>query len=893
LDKSLLEKLKSIFANLVKPVAIGLYLGFGFVWLTHNYYNQLDPSEQSSRVMQIVNQLVAASNDMRLRFRGERPGHPDVAILDIDNESIEAIGQWPWPRSQIASLFKEAFTSGAKVIASDIVWSEASHRREKTFYNQIKDSGQISSDLDALMQRSLLDLDEDLLFAKTMEPFSDRFIFGNVYQNEFEFHRKYINNGYITVCNDWQFKNSPEGKLWLEQDDPKLIVVDQTEAQQLPFPKELAELYQETAEFKKNPQHFCHNMFLREDSDPLWNDLNESWDNLKTDLKLEGESYGSWVKQFKESYYANQVLEVDTWLLNIEPLREVAKNNGYFNARLDSDSTIRRAQLVARYGSHYFPSIAFRAYLLATNKMAQINILPDPNWDRARGQVKGVRELQILNDEGEFEFSIPIASDGSMVINYAGPQKMFPHVRAADIIDTKKDTVTVSQRVFDDKEKRWRERTWQAPKTEFMKGKVLVAGVSAIGVYDIRVVPFPDPTYPGVETHANVIDNLLRRDFLRVNENEPPLMLIFCFILAIVLALSLSRLGAVAGMAVTLFFLTGVYLFDRFFLFSRGITAATALPALQIIAPYIILTFYKYFTEERSKRALRQTFSKYVSPQIVEEILSDPKNLELGGRKAHITVFFSDLRGFTTISEKLDPRALSDLLNSYLTPMTEIVFKNKGTLDKYMGDAIMAFFGAPIAYKEHAAFACRCALEQMAKLRIMQKEFLARGLPHIDIGIGLNTGECSVGNMGSETVRNYTVMGDAVNLASRLEGINKEYGTHIVISEFTFNEVKDQFTCREIDKVRVKGKAEPVRIFELMAEGPLPPEQEQMRQAFLKGYKLYLEMQFRDAIEAFKEAISARPEGDPTAKIYIERCEDYLSEPPPSNWDGVYVMKTK
>jgi adenylate cyclase len=281
-----------------------------------------------------------------------------------------------------------------------------------------------------------------------------------------------------------------------------------------------------------------------------------------------------------------------------------------------------------------------------------------------------------------------------------------------------------------------------------------------------------------------------------------------------------------------------------------------------------------------------------VSPAIVNEILKDPANLELGGRKEKITVFFSDLRGFTTISEKLDPRALSDLLNSYLTPMTELVFKNRGTLDKYMGDAIMAFFGAPIAYGDHAKHAARCALQSLVTLRELQAEYKAKGLPDIDMGIGLNTGEASVGNMGSQTVRNYTVMGDTVNLGSRLEGINKEYGTRIVVSEFTYEEIKDTFICRELDLVRVKGKLKPVRIYELVAEGKAEQKTAETLKHFSSGFQLYLQKKWDEALVSFNGALDVTPDDEPS-KLYIDRCMEFQKNPPPADWDGVFVMTTK
>jgi len=257
-----------------------------------------------------------------------------------------------------------------------------------------------------------------------------------------------------------------------------------------------------------------------------------------------------------------------------------------------------------------------------------------------------------------------------------------------------------------------------------------------------------------------------------------------------------------------------------------------------------------------------------------------------------MSVFFSDVRGFTTISEKLDPRALSDLLTRYLTPMTQIVFANKGTLDKYMGDALMAFFGAPLVFDDHAKHACRSALQSLEKLKELQAQFKAQGLPEIDIGIGINSGEMSVGNMGSDIVRSYTVMGDSVNLGSRLEGINKEYGTRVIISQFTYEDVKDSFCCREVDWVRVKGKMEPVRIFELICEGEPEGMTREVLSHFSQGFNLYHEKKFAEALDCFRKASQLNPTDGPS-ELYIERCETFLQEPPPEQWDGVFVMKTK
>lgn len=371
----------------------------------------------------------------------------------------------------------------------------------------------------------------------------------------------------------------------------------------------------------------------------------------------------------------------------------------------------------------------------------------------------------------------------------------------------------------------------------------------------------------------------------------------FILIGGLLMSAGLTWSGPVAGLGIMLFGLFTVYAVDRYVLFNNGFLVNVSIPIFTVFFNFVGITSYKYFTEEKKKQELKGTFAKYVSPAVVDEILKDPENIELGGKKVELTVMFSDVRGFTTISEKLDPRALSDLLNSYLTPMTDLVFETKGTLDKYMGDAIMAFWGAPIPLEDHPKRAANCALLMLKKLKELQFEYMQKGLPSIDIGIGLNTGDMSVGNMGSNTVRSYTVMGDAVNLGSRLEGINKEYGTRIIISEFTQSRIADDFITREVDWVRVKGKAQPVRIFELIgnrAPGPLQADEVMLRllPSFESGFQLYHERRFAEARQAFTEALAIKPD-DECSKLYLERCQDYIQEPPDSDWDGVYTMKTK
>jgi adenylate cyclase len=317
-------------------------------------------------------------------------------------------------------------------------------------------------------------------------------------------------------------------------------------------------------------------------------------------------------------------------------------------------------------------------------------------------------------------------------------------------------------------------------------------------------------------------------------------------------------------------------------------------PTIQLCAQFLGITVYGYLTEGREKQKIKNAFQFYLSKSVVDEVLQDPTKLSLGGEKRVCTVLFSDIRGFTTISERLAPEQLSALLNQYLTPMTNIVFKHQGTLDKYMGDAIMAIFGAPVRHGNHASQACFVALEMMEDLRRLHEVWRSQGLPELDIGIGMNTGPMSVGNMGSEVRFDYTVMGDNVNLGSRLEGINKQYGTNIIISEATYLEAQNDIYARHLDSVRVKGKREPVQIYELLGKGDPTPEHTLLMKQFQQSLVHYRSQEWNEAI-AILEIIRKETKPDDFASgVYIKRCETMRdSSPPGPDWDGVFTMTSK
>jgi adenylate cyclase len=324
----------------------------------------------------------------------------------------------------------------------------------------------------------------------------------------------------------------------------------------------------------------------------------------------------------------------------------------------------------------------------------------------------------------------------------------------------------------------------------------------------------------------------------------------------------------------------------------QGIWLNAVYPLLTMVIVYTAVTLYRYIIEEREKRKIRGAFSFYVNPSVVNEMLKNPEKLKLGGDKKELSVLFSDIRGFTTLAEEMEPETLVNLLNEYLTDMTNVVFEFDGLLDKYIGDAVMAVFGAPLEQADHPMLACRTALKMLERLRKMQEKWEAEGTPRLDIGIGINTGPMVVGNMGSERRFDYTVMGDSVNLASRLEGINKEYGTQVVISEFTHDRVKDDFFCRELDAVRVKGKVRPVKIFELVALRSDEDPRIDIIEPFAKALRHYRKQEWDRAEEKFNEVLSKTPE-DVAAQLYLQRIANLREEPPGPDWDGVFTMKRK
>jgi adenylate cyclase len=537
---------------------------------------------------------------------------------------------------------------------------------------------------------------------------------------------------------------------------------------------------------------------------------------------------------------------------------------GFFNISADPDGVLRRTLLVLPFGRskdindwQMFGSLevqAVRLYLGLPTTQLSVDFNPI-----------GVASIN-------FGDQLKIKPDytGHMQINYRGPRGSYLYKSIADVVTRNFEPGT-------------------------FKEKIVLVGASATGIGDQRSTPYGGIDYPGVEVHANVIDNILNQNFLVRGARQALWDVLTILFLGIPLGIWMALVqprwmwfgaGLLAPLAAAdyLAFLDGWWL-------------NFTMPAMTLVGNVVLVSLYRVLIEEKEKRKVRAEFANYLSPEVIRRLLVDPSLVD--PKKTDITVMFSDIRGFTTISEKLDAQELAVFLNQYLSDMTRIVFKNNGTLDKYIGDAVMAFWGAPYEEPGHATKACRAALEMMKRVRELQKVWEAEGKPSLEIGIGLNTGVASVGRMGSSLRRGYTALGDAVNLSSRLEGLNKDYGTHIIVNETTYEGAKDDgFVFRELDLIRVKGKLQPVTIYQLMgqqtdlvADGRAEEVRSQVEQ-FARALELFRNRKWDAAQRAFQEFLDRWPEDGPS-RVYWKRCQEYLFDEPSANWDGVFVMTHK
>jgi adenylate cyclase len=755
-------------------------------------------------IFTFLQRLEFDSLDARFRYRprSATPIDPAILIIDIDQQSEEVFGRWPFSHTYFATLLDTLHTDGAAVAAFDATFTkpevsaEPIRVFEKALQAHRKKIESVDPQLAAELRNLAANSEPDEKFAAAISRF------GNVVLGNFFLYTK------------------------ADLRDLSPAVLDAYAKQLSFFGIPEVEAVKSRTEFGKQDRANLIAKFQRENLLPKGGEANL---DLFTNA-LGGSSSGI----------------------------------GFFNVPSDIDGVVRTTALVIPFGpSDDLSNVDFYGSLAVMTVRAYLGVHDDLLL--TFGQT-GIKDLQFGN-----KLAVTPNDIGQALINYHGPANTYPHYSMADIVEGK------------------------FPPGLF-RGKIVLIGATATGIGDIKATPVTTGTdYPGVEIHANVIDNLLHNNFLLRGAKQQ----LVDFLTILLLGLPL---GIFMALVQPRFMYLGIGLlvplvWVDYAAFLHGWWLNFSVPAITITSNVLLVSLYRALVEEKEKRKVRGYFSQFVSPEVVNQLLLDPRLVE--PRKTEISVMFSDIRGFTTISEQLDAQELAQFLNEYLSDMSAIVLDKLGTVDKFIGDAVMAFWGAPVAIEAPALKACDSALQMMVRVREIQTKWEAQGRPHLDIGIGINTGNASVGNMGSAQRYAYTALGDTVNLASRLEGLNKDYGTHIIVNESTYASVSEGgLLFRELDLIRVKGKTEPVTIYELIGRaGELsvygePEDLEKRLAAFRQARELYTQRQWEAAQKAF-ETILAKWDGDGPSRTYWKRCQEYLFDEPPSGWDGVFTMTHK
>jgi len=553
---------------------------------------------------------------------------------------------------------------------------------------------------------------------------------------------------------------------------------------------------------------------------------------------------------FKEKSYA----------ANLSKLQSAAISGGFFNnPNVDEDGVYRRLPLLVNYKGQLYEALSLALFRTLLGK-------PEVKFITGEGYGNNETDSQRLEGLEIESFNIPVDETSTLLVPYRGRQGSFPYISATDVLN---GIVDVAK----------------------LKDKIVIVGTSAAGLLDLRATPVQN-VYAGVEVHANILSGLLDQTIKSRPSYILAIELIELLVICLVAILVFPRLPVfLSAIIFNTLLISGTALnFYCWTIWNIDTVLATPITLLTLL--YGIQIFFGFFFESRKKKQLGNIFGQYIPPELVEQMSQSDEEFSLKGESREMTVLFSDVRGFTTISEGMEPQELCELINDILTPVTRVIHEHKGTIDKYIGDAIMAFWGAPMHNPQHASYAVKAGLAILQALTTIQKDFKAKGWPEVDIGIGLNTGKMSVGNMGSQFRIAYTIMGDAVNLGSRLEGLTKQYGVKMIVSESTLL-AAPEFTYRELDKVRVKGKHKPITIYEpLGVTEDIDAEKLQTLALLNRGLHDYRHQQWTAAQNIFAQLAEQYPH-DKLYSIYLERIAYYLESPPETDWDGAFTHTSK
>jgi len=838
-----------------------------------------------SALRSLVESLELKTYDTRFRARGEVPPSPDIVIVGIDQRTLDRAGSWPIPRTQYARLLENLAGDGARVVGIDLNFPKPDDRsgrelvrRAREDYLQRTPAGRRDPAYLARLDAMEREADTDARFAEAIRK-SGRVVLG-----------------YFFFIGE----------------------------------KEVGSI----------------NQAAQEEADSLLQFATFTTRGLKD---ARGEAPPPLQETFperEEPYLAETNLAVFTEAADFRV--------GFFNVSADADGVVRHATLAMKYASgwknedteaNFYPSFdlqVLRAYLSVPEQETVLLY-----------NAAGVEAVELGKRR------IPADTDGRLLVHYQGGPLTYPHVSFVDVAEG------------------------SFPPGTF-RDKIALVGPTALGIADFRPTPYAESFHPGVEIHANILDTVLNQRFLHRGPREQLIDLGVILLFGAGLGLLLVRVRPawttpVAAATLAAFVLAAYAALVWFHSWLNVV-----IPSGVLVANFGLVTAVRMLLEEREKRRIHSAFHHYVPAGLLRELVKNPESLKLGGEERELTILFSDIRGFTSLAEKLTPLELTHFLNAYTDEMTDIVFLHWGTLDKYQGDAVMAFWGAPYEQDDHALRACAAALDMSRRVDELRALWREQGKPDINIGLGLSTGEVVVGNMGSRKRFNYTVLGDAVNLASRLEGVNKQYATRILVSEFTFEQAGNPLVLlerrlgqhyrvtpeemwasngseaaqearraaihlalrlrlaphqqlaaryalgadgqaeraaadvgqarardkaldktlkeagrslrpllfRQLDWIRVKGKQEPVGLYELVGEGGEGDSLAKLLELYHTGLQAYRGQQWQVAVGIFETILREWPADGP-AGLMATRCRQYLSDPPPPDWDGVYEMKTK
>lgn len=536
---------------------------------------------------------------------------------------------------------------------------------------------------------------------------------------------------------------------------------------------------------------------------------------------------------------------------NIPGIMRASEVAGFFNFFPDSDGMVRRVPLLAMHGGMVYPSLDLQLLRIALD------------WPTvtARITAAGVESVNLGHRVIRTDLG------GDMLLNHYGPARTFRYVSALDVLNGREDA-------------------------SLLKHAIVLLGVTAVGVYDQRATPF-DATFPGVEAHAAAVANMLTGSEI----HRPPYLGLIEVLLVLLLSFGSGWLASRGGPALQSALLLGLPLLilgAGMWLFAAyDIWLKVSYLVIGVLLTTLPVTLLEYVVEARRRGFIHDAFSRYLAPQVVASLARHPEALKLGGEQRVLTAMFSDIASFSAFSETLSPERLVQFLNQYLTAMSDIVLAQGGTIDKYEGDAIIAFFGAPVAMADHAVRAITAALHQQRRLGELHDQWREQGYPEVAVRIGINTGAMVVGNMGTESHMDYTIMGDHVNLASRLEGVCKVYQSPILITRASFEAAREQIAARFIDRVQVVGRTQAVDILEpLGLIGEVEEAQLELARRYEQAWQQMQDRRFAKAEAIFAQLVEEFPHDGPSAAM-LERARAFIKKKPAAAWDGVYVLESK